>query len=553
MPPPPSSVPSTPRALPLRGLSGRFGRVRQWTARALRRLPAHKALQTEAAFRRAMEDAMTIGLRVLDLQGRITYVNAAFCQMTGWREDELLGQCAPFKFWPDENRALYATYLARELAGKADPHRGLQVSLKQKSGNLIDARIHVSPMLDSRGRQTGWLATIANITGPANVRRELAAAQERFVTVLGALDAAVSVAALGSAELLYANQQYRAWFGADTDGHLILLERAGAIRETAPPDLDGHEPGNLAGDPPGGQAEVHVERLGRWLEVRSRYLTWVDGRLAQMVIATDITARHQAEEQAAVQAERAQTASRLITMGEMASSVAHELGQPLTAISNYCHGIMARVKSGRMGQDDLLAALEKTARQAQRAGQVIGHIRGFVKRSEPHRQRVEAAVIVEQVAELADIALRRRQVRLVWRLADDLPPLFADPILIEQVLLNLIKNGAESIDAAGREPQTRRVDLRVDADPLDDLAAARFTVSDTGNGLSAQVQKRLYETFFSTKSDGLGIGLSLCRSIVESHQGRILAENLYNARRDIVGCRFSFWIPALPPTQTPDT
>jgi signal transduction histidine kinase len=97
-------------------------------------------------------------------------------------------------------------------------------------------------------------------------------------------------------------------------------------------------------------AEVFVEELDRWLEVRTRYLTWVDGRLAQMVIASDITPRRNAEEQAALQAERAQTASRLITMGEMASSVAHELNQPLTAISNYCNGMISRVKEQRISR-----------------------------------------------------------------------------------------------------------------------------------------------------------------------------------------------------------
>jgi C4-dicarboxylate-specific signal transduction histidine kinase len=104
-----------------------------------------------------------------------------------------------------------------------------------------------------------------------------------------------------------------------------------------------------------------------------------------MVIATDITARRMAEEQSEVQAERAQASSRLITMGEMASSVAHELNQPLTAINNYCNGMVSRIKGKQITQEELLGALEKTARQAHRAGQIIQRIRSFVKRSEPNR------------------------------------------------------------------------------------------------------------------------------------------------------------------------
>jgi hypothetical protein len=301
----------------------------------------------------------------------------------------------------------------------------------------------------------------------------------------------------------------------------------------------------VAGTPLSEHAEVYFEHLGKWLEVRSRYLNWVDGRLAQMVIATDITSRREAEELAAAQAERAQSASRLITMGEMASSVAHELNQPLTAISNYCTGMISRIKGGNISQEDLLGALDKTARQAQRAGQVIQHIRSFVKRSEPKREWAEIGAMMDEVVELAEIDLRRRQVRLLHRVAPRLPALYVDPILIEQALINLIKNGAEAIDVAQRPPGQRVVELTVAQRDIDGMPVVEFRVTDQGQGLPPEVLARLFEAFFSTKSEGLGIGLNLCRSIVESHQGRIQAENLYNAG-DVVGCRFTFWIPVGP-------
>ncbi len=208
-------------------------------------------------------------------------------------------------------------------------------------------------------------------------------------------------------------------------------------------------------------AEIFVPELGKWLEVRSRYLNWVDGRLAQMVIATDITPRRHAEEQSAAQAERAQSASRLITMGEMASSVAHELNQPLTAINNYCNGLVSRIRGRQISEEDLLAALDKTARQAQRAGQIIQRIRSFVKRSEPNRTLSDVALLVSEAVELADIELRRRNVRLSHYVAARLPKLMVDPILIEQVLVNLLKNAAESIEHAHRPASRRSVELRV--------------------------------------------------------------------------------------------
>ena len=529
--------------------------VANWR-QSLRRQQAQHALQAETGFRRAMENSMLTGMRALDLQGRITYVNPAFCKMTGWREEDLLGQTEPFAYWPNEDRDQLAARLTEELGGVADPS-GFQMRVKRKDGTVFDARLYVSPLVDATGKQTGWMASMTDITEPNRVRRQLSASYERFTTVLEALDASVSVAPLGSKELLFANKLYRQWFGTTTEGHLKLVLRGGtADSMTSDESLDavdsfvGLPMDSLATTPPAEHAEIYLEALDKWLEVRSRYLNWVDGRLAQMVIATDITTRRQADEQAAAQAERAQAASRLITMGEMASSVAHELNQPLTAINNYCNGMITRIKGGQISQDDLLGALNKTARQAQRAGQVVQHIRSFVKRSEPRRQVSSVGTIIDQVIELAEIDLRRRQVRLMHQVAASLPPLFVDPILIEQVLMNLIKNGADAIDGANRPLAERVVELRVGMRDIEGVAAVQFSVTDAGPGLSPEAIDRLYEAFFSTKSEGMGIGLNLCRSIVESHQGRINAENLYNAGQ-VTGCRFTFWIPVSPIQQPP--
>ena len=510
-----------------------------------RRLQAQKALIAETNFRRAMENSMLTGMRALDLQGRITYVNAAFCEMTGWSEAELVGATAPFPYWPDQDHDQLARRLEDELKGLQSPG-GFQVRVKRKSGELFDARMYVSPLIDASGRHTGWMTSMTDITEPNRIREQLASSHERFTIVLEALDASVSVAPLGSKELLFANKLYRQWFGVDTQGHLQLVEQAGAYTasEDSTEDVDA-----LAGLPTepltvaqAENAEVFVAALDKWLEVRSRYINWADGRLAQMVIATDITPRRRAEELAAQQAERAQTASRLITMGEMASSVAHELNQPLTAISNYCNGMISRIKNQQIKEQDLLWALDKTAHQAQRAGQIIQRIRSFVKRSEPNRSQADVTMMVNEAVELAEIELRRRNVRLSHYVAARLPKLYADPILIEQVLINLMKNAAESIDNANRPADRRHVELRVVPRKEEGQDMVEFSVTDTGKGLPPETMNRLYEAFFSTKAEGMGIGLNLCRSIIESHAGRIEAQNLYNAD-EIIGCRFSFWIP----------
>lgn len=513
-----------------------------------RRVQAQQALVAETNFRRAMENSMLTGMRALDIQGRITYVNPAFCSMTGWTEGELVGRTAPFPYWPDDDHDQLTARLEDELSGRSTPG-GFEVRVQRRDGSIFDARMYVSPLIDPNGNQTGWMTSMTDITEPKRIREELSASYERFTTVLESLDSAVSVAPLGSDEMLFANKMYRLWFGTRGQGHRHLVDLAGNQPTPSPDNGDAVDafagmPTETLTDAGAENAEVFAEELDRWLEVRTRYLTWVDGRLAQMVIASDITPRRNAEEQASRQAERAQTASRLITMGEMASSVAHELNQPLTAISNYCNGMISRVQDDRITQGELLVALDKTARQAQRAGQIIQRIRAFVKRSEPNPTLSDVSLMVSNALELADIELRRQQVRLTPYVAARLPNLLVDPILIEQVLINLLKNAGEAIAQAGRLPGQRHVELRVGPKRQEDQDVVEFSVRDSGNGVPDEMIERIYEAFYSTKSEGMGIGLKLCRSIVESHHGRMQVQNIYNGG-EVVGCCFSFWIPVV--------
>lgn len=521
-----------------------------------RRTQIQNALTLETNFRRAMENSMLTGMRAMDMETRITYVNPAFCAMTGFSESDLIGRTPPYPFWPSDRREENARLLQQELQGRS-PSGGVEVRIARKDASTFDARVYVSPLVDHRGKQTGWMTSMTNITEAKRVRDQLSASHERFTTVLEGLDAAVSVLGVQPPELLFANRSYRMWFGADPAGHAVLA--GGQLGGSTPPrgldeDLDAVDdysglPAEALTEAGSDPREVYVESLDMWFDVRSRYLAWTDGRLAQMLIATDITTRRRAEALAAQQAEKAQVTSRLMTMGEMASSVAHELNQPLTAIANYCNGMLSRVRGDNIDKESLMAALEKTAKQADRAGQIIHRIRAFVKRSEPQRQPANAAAIVEDAVELAGIELRRRNVAIHTYVAQRLPQMQVDPILIEQVIMNLLKNAAEAIDNAALPASRRHIELRVVPKHSAELGGQiEFSVTDMGPGLPDEVIARMYEAFFSTKADGLGIGLGLCRSIVESHQGRIKAENLYNGPL-VVGCRFAFTIPVEIPRQ----
>ena len=519
-----------------------------------RRTQIQNALTLETNFRRAMENSMLTGMRAMDMDTRITYVNPAFCAMTGFSEADLVGRTPPYPFWPTDRREENARLLQQELQGRS-PSGGVEVKIQRKDGSQFDARVYVSPLVDTKGKQTGWMTSMTNITEAKRVRDQLSASHERFTTVLEGLDAAVSVLSVTPPELLFANRSYRLWFGADPAGHALLAgghllgttSRRGPLDDAGAgfDEVDDYSglPAEALTETGSDPREVYVESLAMWFDVRARYLQWTDGRLAQMLIATDITMRRHAEAQAAQQAEKAQVTSRLMTMGEMASSVAHELNQPLTAITNYCNGMVSRVRADSIDKEALMAALTKTAKQAERAGQIIHRIRNFVKRSEPQRQPAHAADIVEDAVELAGIELRRRNVAIHTYVAQRLPQLQVDPILIEQVLMNLLKNAAEAIDNASLPTSRRHIELRVVPKHSAEMGGQiEFSVTDMGPGLPDEVIARMYEAFFSTKADGLGIGLGLCRSIVESHQGRIKAENLYNGSL-VVGCRFAFTIP----------
>ncbi len=180
-----------------------------------------RALVAETSLRRAMEDSLATGLRVLDRHGTIRYVNKAFCQMTGWRESQLVGRGPPFPYWPPEDHFAHRAKLDQILAGEVDAS-GFEVLVQRPDGSRFDARMYVSPLVDDSGAQIGWVTSMADITEPKRIRNELAAAHDRFTTVLESLEAAVSVVAPGPDgrdELLFANRAYQQEFGQQPDGH----------------------------------------------------------------------------------------------------------------------------------------------------------------------------------------------------------------------------------------------------------------------------------------------------------------------------------------------
>jgi len=344
----------------------------------------------------------------------------------------------------------------------------------------------------------------------------LAAARERFLAVLNGLHAGVCVTRCDDGVLLYANPTFeQLWQVAhDNAAYCPTLPRLSAVAEA-----------ELEFSPDGGL---------RWFQLDRRIISWVDGNQVWLDILADITAARARDVRERAQQERFQTTSRLIAMGEMASSLAHELNQPLTAINTYASGLARRLPPEVESNPAIGNAVHAIAEQARRAGQIIASIRAFIKKHEPQLELFEAGRVVSRAINLAEPLAQKQGVRIKVE-ADPAPcSLQIDPVLIEQVLLNLLKNAVEAlVTAQTPQPQIR---LRTHKG----AAYWRVEVADNGPGLSATMQANLFTPFYSTKPEGMGIGLNICRSIVEFHRGEFGVNSTVAG-----GCVFWFTLPLL--------
>jgi two-component system sensor histidine kinase DctS len=373
-----------------------------------KRMHFEQALRSEHAFRKAMEDSLTVGMRARDLEGKIIYVNPAFCRMTGFEQPELIDRLPPMPYWaPEEIEATLQRHRA-VLAGKA-PEDGFEVRLMRKNGERFDALIYEAPLIDGNGKHTGWMGSVLDIT-------------ERKRT----------------------------------------------------------------------------EALNR---------------------------QHQ---------EKLQFTSRLVTMGEMASTLAHELNQPLAAIASYNTGCLNLLQGAINGNSPLSEkqltmlheALGKLGVQAQRAGKIIRRVHHFVRKSEPKLAPCPLLEVLEDCLGFMEADLRQHQVQVHKWIPALVPLVMADRVMLEQVMLNLIRNAVEAMTGMPELPANQRhLTISVLPYTFAPQPQVELRITDNGPGLTPEVEEKLFTAFFSTKRDGMGIGLSICRSIIEFHRGRLWVES----------------------------
>ena len=302
---------------------------------------------------------------------------------------------------------------------------------------------------------------------------------------------------------------------------------------------------NLAGNAPrDGYEAIWRHQDGHQLNVMVFESPLIDAdgtQIGWMGSIIDITARKQLEERQRHQAEAMATQSRLTTLGEVASALAHQLNQPLTAVIGYNAGLQRMLGQDASASPYLLKALKSQGEQAAEAGRIVQRIREFLTRRAPQREPCDLAAVARRAVELLQRDLERQQIQIAWDIPAKLPPVYADPILIEQVLINLVRNAADAMGSRGPGGLNGHIQI---AATLDTPEQVRLAVGDDGPGLEGRSIEQLTTAFYSTKADGMGMGLAICRSIIELHHGSMAADT-----HPLGGARLSFSLPVFDTAQ----
>ncbi len=339
----------------------------------------------------------------------------------------------------------------------------------------------------------------------SRLRSALARSDERFLRVLDGLYAAVHVTD-EQGQIVYANRKLVELMGVGP-----APPTAADIAARFPPS-----PSEAAADGLFAGSEVRDSSDGRWYLVQAGQIPWVDRRRVSLQLMTDITAQKHAQALERERQEALHHTSRLVALAEAASTLAHELNQPLLAIVGYNAACIRLLQAEDVDRAEVQTAMEKCRAQAVRAGEIINRLRTLTRRRAPDFVRCDLNAIVRQVLAWCEAELESAHVQVELTLPEPSLRVRVDRILIEQVILNLMQNAVDAMREAARERRTLRVACSVAAD-----GAANVVIEDRGGGISPAVAERLYTPFFTTKRDGLGLGLSICRSVVEMHGGRI--------------------------------
>ena len=371
----------------------------------------------------------------------------------------------------------------------------------------------------------------------ARLHRSLSAADERFRRVLEEMHAAVYALDEKTGRLLYLNPALARLLAVDP----TTLNADDLARRFGPPP----QREDSAKTTPGFDATFRTKEMrdpvdGHWYQVQSGLIPWKSGQSIRLQVITDISDQKQALSLRRQHQEIQRQTARLAELTEVASSLAHELNQPLMAITSYSDACLRLLDNPRFDRAELVTAMQKSRDQALRAGRIIARIRSFIRSRRPDPSRFDMNELMLESIELLEVARDEHAIRTELRLTPNPLMAHADRTLMAQVIHNLMQN---AIDAMQTIPVDKRR-LTITTDHEADGAIA-LTFADCGPGIPDYLAESAYVALFSTKEKGLGLGLSICRSVIEAHGGRIWHET-----NPTGGCIFHVTLPA-EATETP--
>jgi PAS domain S-box-containing protein len=496
--------------------------------------------------RRAAEDRLRAGERrmralienssdivvIAERDARLRYVGPSIERILGFRPEEVIGtdgMRSVHRYDRERVRAAYADMAARPGSRVIDTYRtyhrnGSLRWLESISTNLLDDPSIGGIIINSRDITERVEAELAYRNLVENSLQGLVVVQDGRIVF--ANRAAAEMSGYSAEELIA--------FGIEPAFGIVHPDDATAVWQRW------QQAGGAVQSPHTEFRVLRKDGTVRWLETSASEIEY-RGRPAVQVAAVDVTERRRAEEDARARQQELAHVLRRRTMGEMASVLAHELNQPLAAIVNYAQGCAQQLRDGTGSADSPLAVLDQIAGQALRASEIIRQLRGFVRKRGLQAETRQVNELIDEVLRFVVGEAHRRGVRLQAELAADLPPLQVDAVQIEQVILNLVRNALEAI--------YETLDQHADA-PVLVIASRRVgneievAVRDNGPGLPAEIAATIFEPFVTSKRDGLGMGLSICRSIIDAHGGRLWTTP--NADR---GMTFCFTLPVQPAAQ----
>ncbi len=499
-----------------------------------------EALRRERDRAQAYLDLAEVMLLALDSSGTISLVNRKGCEILGWPEDELVGRNWFSTCLPEELRGDVEALYTRFFDGTVSPAHYAEHEIVTRSGERKLIAWRNVALRDERGLVSGTLSSGEDVT---EQRRAIEAVRKSEQL----LRDAQSIANLGNYETTipgghaFWSPQLYTILGADPaagpmpveeyiehcvhadDRERFLQAWARILREGGPFDLE-----YRITRPDGSVRHVHSI---------ARVSLDPEGRAQVVGTLHDITDRKLAEEEIRQTQDRLTQFSRLSTMGEMAAGLAHEINQPLTAIANYAQALQRLLAApADVEQEDLDLALGQISAQSLRAGEVIRRLRSFVKNREAKTEIIDPTRLIADMMVFAEPDARLADIRIRVEAGDGLPPVACDPVQIQQVLLNLIRNAIDATIEAGAS--SREIVLRTRLDEGGDI---EVSVEDRGTGISSDVAENIGHPFFTTKASGTGLGIAISRSILRAHGGRLAHRPTPGG-----GATVFFTLPAMP-------